>query len=553
MQRWKEKMTERRFGKTMLLLVLILLIQGGMMLYFGNLKQGFHEDESYSFLMSNWSGWTAGSSAYTNEWKDASFFSDMLSVSGDELLDMEVVAKNYKSDNHPPLFGYILKFFSTLFTGTFTKWIGLIPNFAVSLAITVMVYGISRTITKDAGAALITAAAWAFSVGAMSAFVFIRMYVYQLLACMLLLFLHFRYRRRFLSGRVPYSVCIGLYICTVAAILTHYYSLVFCFFLCGCYLLEILANRKWKSAAVYAVSQLLAVGTAAVVWPLMMDHLFTGTRGAEAVGNLLSSSGEYWKHLSSVIHKLDLRLMGGLGSYILPAGFVLLAAFALRFHLSRKKRTEGITAIMKRNADELSPMLICALLVVGYVLLTVKAAPYQSGRYYKCIYPVVLIVLFSGYHAVLSRLISRAASRMVLTALVIAMVVSGYSVQTVNYLNLSPGRQEAIDQHAHLPAIVLNNAGYNSKVFQWLAEYPAYEQVFIARKGETYAISDAAEAKDLSEGFLLYAIAFDEKDDVLMEEIGEHVDIVHFERVFSDDDCDLYVVKLNASNETQIQ
>lgn len=52
------------------ILFAILMIQSGMMIFFGNQKQGFHEDEIYSFLMSNWSGYSQGSASYINEWKD---------------------------------------------------------------------------------------------------------------------------------------------------------------------------------------------------------------------------------------------------------------------------------------------------------------------------------------------------------------------------------------------------------------------------------------------------------------------------------------------------
>jgi hypothetical protein len=147
---------------SVVILIAILCLQVVFMGYFGNLKQGFHEDEMATYTLSNYGqGFYHRTSELENTWVDSDILQDVLSVSGEEKFDYKMVYENQESDVHPPMYYFIIHTLSSLFEGRFTKWIGIAPNMFFCVLSSVMVFFIARRLMKNDFTALVAVGGWA--------------------------------------------------------------------------------------------------------------------------------------------------------------------------------------------------------------------------------------------------------------------------------------------------------------------------------------------------------------------------------------------------------
>jgi hypothetical protein len=116
----------------------------------------------------------------------------------------------------------------------------------------------------------------------MSMIVFIRMYTMLTLEAVLLLLLHLRFFDRARKGDIRIRNGIPLFLCTICGILTQYYFMIWCFFLCGFFSLLLLVERKLRLFLTYVLSEFAAIGISVAIFPRMLSHIFGGYRGTEA-------------------------------------------------------------------------------------------------------------------------------------------------------------------------------------------------------------------------------------------------------------------------------
>ena len=521
-------------------LVLILFLQSIIMYSFAERKEGFHLDEIFTFTLSNYENGFVTRSDIINEWVSGEFFNKALTVSSEEHFDYDMVYNNQVRDVHPPLYYYVIHTVSSLFEGQFSKWIGIIPNMFFCLLTTILLFFAAKKLFNSNTLALIGTCAWAFSIGAMDSATFLRMYAMLTLFSVALFLCHLNavdqlLTKKKLSGT---TVC-SLFLVTLLGILTQYYFLIFCFFICGIFACCLLLSRQWKDLLKYIVAEFGAIAVSILYFPAMLTHIFSGYRGKEALQNLADGENII-DTLEQILTIISNDLFNGyVKELFLLAALVLLIIFARHllgvFSVNYKEKTFVIRITRSQKQDNrlfciTVETLIASLLTIaiaGFVVLIAKIAPFKTDRYYMCIYPFLSLIAVWGIHKILLLLFNRPKAASVICAiLIITTTVFSYKEQTPSYLYSTYTTREVLQDYAGYNAVVLNGATYDSAPHQWLPEFRNYNEIYWgAKNGDFSCLENAVETLDLTEGFLLYMHSITAPEEELFSTIQEYVPI----------------------------
>lgn len=364
--------------KYLIAFTLLLIVSFAVLIYFGQQKSGYHEDEYYSFYSTNYKcGWTVPDGAWESHDR---CYNEFVVLPG-EAFQYGLVKQVQSWDVHPPMYYWVLHTVCSFSEGVFSKWQGLGINIAAYMISLVFLYMTALELFhskyKEAEALLLTAC-YAFSTATISSAMFIRMYSFMACLMILAVYIHVKaWNRDKMSS--------PLFLCTMGIVLylgflTHYYFMIFHFFLTACicaYLL--LKERNLKKCLLYGFSAMAAIVLGVVTYPSSLGQMFKGQRGAEATENFLQL-GNTWERIKYFLSLIDQQLFCGL-MFVFAIGFI----FILVTLILQKHATIDITSIL-------------AITAVGYFLVISKTALMlgdSSVRYIFPVFSVVLLVVFS--------------------------------------------------------------------------------------------------------------------------------------------------------------
>lgn len=72
-------------------------------------------------------------------------------------------------------------------------------------------------------------------------------------------------------------------------LLSHYYFLIFAFFMSACYVCWRLIRKEWGKALKYEISVWSGLGVGVLLFPALLRHIVEGNKGRETISNLLQS------------------------------------------------------------------------------------------------------------------------------------------------------------------------------------------------------------------------------------------------------------------------
>lgn len=525
-------------------LILILMLQLVLCIYFGNEKYGFHEDEIATYALSNspdgiWPTWGI------NQWKSGTEYKNSFLINENSKFSYTMVYGNQERDVHPPLYYIIIHSISSFVPGVFSKWIGLIPNIIFALLTAILVWLISIDLIKNDNVALATTGFYAFSVGTLSTVSFIRMYAMLTFFCTLLVLIHIHLANELLIHKqLRKKDYIALLLCTIIGILTQYYFMIFCFFLCGCFALGLFLIKKWKQLFLYVTTEFGALIISLIVFPRMFYHCFEGYRGKEALTNAAHSEQtvEVLRKVASIIsNQVSNGYCWELCVIILCASFLLLINYFLlhcEIHFDKKEFSTlfKINLFLTKEATWVFPFksfiyLSLIIIISGYIILVSRIAPYQTDRYYMCLYPLIYIVISHALFVIISHIFKNKTASSVLIILLLLICTMGHLQQSINYIYNDYQEREKLIEYNNLPVIILNGT-YNWYPERWIYEYMNHPAVF---RTDAYCdlsiIPQALNSYDLSTGFLLYSCRMNVNEDELFREIEKYIGISSHEQI----------------------
>lgn len=385
-------------------MAVLLLLQLCMLFYYGSRKNGFHEDELYTYYSSNK---TAGLFVSDRQWLSGEELRNELVVLPGEQFRYGVVKQMQSWDVHPPLYYYIFHTVCSLFPGVFSKWLGIGVNmiaFVVCFVLlgyasyTVMTAGDKEGYRQESAMAFsfVTCFAWGFCPAVISGVMFIRMYQWLTLFVLLCLCLHLRAMKKqdFRIGSFLTPVMVTVFL----GFSTQYYYIIFHFFLGMGFCALLVWRRKIKEVFAYAFFCALGLGAAILYYPAGMAHIFRGYRGTEAVSEFGDVSNT-WGRLRFFSGLFDDYVMNGTLAVFL---LVICLLWLTVWYQSKRKRVAKASVAARADVAEEGfgtgqivgwMLFACA----GYFFTISKTALLlgeTSNRYQLPIYGILLFLLF---------------------------------------------------------------------------------------------------------------------------------------------------------------
>lgn len=490
-------------NKWFLLFLLIWCIQMCTAVYFCFQKQGFHEDEYYSYYST---ARTYGLIVEDGAWIEHDTILDEFSVKEGEGFRYGLVKLVQSWDVHPPVYYWILHTVCSFFPGQFSKWFGLGINLAAFGIGMFLLRILSLQITEGReDLSCLVCFFYGFTPAVLSSVVFIRMYALLTVFVYLCAILHMAELRRickeaadaYAQGAFSFHLVLSvkkfllpLGIVTYLGFLTQYYYFIFLFFMAIAFCLYLLwKERKLWNCIRYGVFLAIAFLLAYITYPSCLGQMFHGQRGAQATENFFNLSNT-WERISFFGDLLnDYVFMG-----VLPV-LALLILLLLGIPIIRSREWKLVLPTLIMQEDVRYWMLLAT--VIGYFLATAKTSLLlgdTSVRYQQPIYGMVVLLIFVAVGRLI--ILSGLRAKWALMAAVIACaIVNMIGLRSDKIVFLYPedreqvafAREQAVRE---IPAIYLYDPGQSWCIWDVTNELLEYPEVYFAEMNQETSITE---------------------------------------------------------------
>ena len=415
------------------LTILVLIIVTIFMFYWIGQKEGFHEDEIFSYGSSNYK-WdnvfqAAAKSDFFNrtiekyiitddfgetlenikyyvfhqdefgelageiqrndkpEWKTPEMAKEYATIGEGDVFNYLSVYYNQVRDVHPPLFYMLVHLVSSIAYGVFSKYI----IFAINLVFMLLTCYTIRKIfilfdKKYLG--LIAILFYGLSMGAASTAVFLRMYAMLSFFCLMYLYLNLRILKNNLetTKKDKWKLCFTV----LLGFLTQYYFCVFAILIFVLMCIRMIYKKEYKTLRRYIVIHVVTAIVGLILFPAAIKHIFFSYRGVGGDDNGIS-------------------LMEGLRFYLKILGEGFSINNILMFVLVALGIIGIVTAIIikkskKQKIEKLYQYILLVVPTIIYFIFIAKMAPSVEAkyaiRYIMPILPEIAIIFVLGIYRI---------------------------------------------------------------------------------------------------------------------------------------------------------
>ena len=429
-------------------IILIITILSCLMFYFIGEKQGFHEDEIFSIGSSNYKydnvyrsfGYAeANQDVFYNPilksdnklYNLKKFIFDNDSFIKDETLSKEVpifrtnsealeyltigkydvfnyfsVYYNQARDVHPPLFYFLVHFVSTIFYGTFSKYIIFSINLLFFIGTLLVINKIMKSLNKEK-LGIPTMILYGGSIGCISTVVFQRMYMMLTFFSILYLYLTIKFIQDDFKVEKKYPWILTI----LFGFLTQYYFciyIVLVFILLAIYLI---IKKEYKKLYDYFIVHVIPAVIGVAFYPASIYHIFFSYRG-------IGDGGSTKTIFESIIYYLSqIYKLFGFKNLLLITIIISIILF--------------IKNKVTIDKEKYKYLIILILPVIMYILIVSKIAPFlgedYTSRYIMLTFPIIAISIMY-----LLSLISK--SSIIPLIISVVLVINGLYNETPVYL-----------------------------------------------------------------------------------------------------------------------
>lgn len=375
--------------------------------WFCTRKQGFHEDEYYTYYST---ARTNGFYVEDGKWMERDLYRNEFVVLPGQRFQYGLVKQVQSWDVHPPMYYWVFHTAASFVPGVFSKWIGLSVNlFFHGINLILLTYLSYLATGKDERLTLPVTFIYGFSPAAMSGVVFIRMYEMLTTFVLLCAILHVRAAQGLRSGsereerggvygrrgsRLSTKTLFAMAAVTYVGFLTQYYYFIFLFYLAAAFGVWLLwRDRKIGNCLRYGFFQGMAFALAYLTYPAFPGQMFKGQRGAQATENFFHLSNTF-ERFSFFWDLMNRYVFGGL------LGLMLLFLVAAAVVCLRRRGGIGKNGGVSGMEESTGPVFYMLLFAaVGYFLTVSKTALLlgdTSNRYQLPIYGIAVLLLVLG-------------------------------------------------------------------------------------------------------------------------------------------------------------
>lgn len=455
--------------KNRIILAIIIASQVLVCVHFGLEKTGYHIDEIFTYELSNgyYQPFLSKLTNFHNIWNDSEIFSDALSAQGNERFQYDSVYYNQTKDVHPPFYYFLIHTISSIFEGSYNKWIGISLNIIFFIPSCILLYKISKRLIQDEVISWLPLVLWGYSISTISSVIFIRMYVLLTFAVLLFVYIYIKYihEKEITKKAIFYTI-----LATYLGCMTQYYFLIFAFLITFIICLTMLIRQKYVNMFKFGLSVTAGVVLLFTTFPSAYRHIFDGGyRGEEAFENAEDLS-RIIPNFMTFISDISKQMLGDkLGELIILAFLLyifweIFNKFICKISIKNSKNKESITltlewfgkkelAISLTNINFIIATL--TLVVTGYIMLISLVGAYITLRYVYCILPLFCLCFIYWLSKIANKFIPK-YKQQILSILTIVIVALGLRNVTPDFLYKSNEYIEVFAQeNASLNAVVV--------------------------------------------------------------------------------------------------
>lgn len=437
--------------------IIVMIILTIVMFVYIDKKEGFHEDEIFSYTASNSSYSnillsyakqdnvdtilktpnmfeTLGNLIYymvfnrdeyaekenslqerlnTSIWRTKDEVCETMKIDSiHEVFDYFTVYWNTSRDVHPPLFYFLVHFVSSLFYNNFSKYIIFIINLAFFLETCIILRKIAIKLNKE-NLAIPILILYGLSIGAISTVMFQRMYM--MLTFFTVCFLYLNLKIYYNNFKIDKKLGKWLVITTILGFLTQYYFCVYAAFLSLIMLVLMFKNKHKIEAKIYIWQLIKSAIIGVVLFLPSIYHIFFSYRGA---AKAYSEFSFFEKFIAFITQFFDSFSLSNI------AGIIISSILAIIL----------IVGIIKNKEERTLYILLLVPVFLSFLVIC-KLSPYRSLRYIMNFLPIIAIIAVYLINILLECIFkNKKIIILILTVLVSILSIVGLTTNKVKYL-----------------------------------------------------------------------------------------------------------------------
>ena len=402
-----------------ILFIVAVIVVSIAMFYFIGKKEGFHEDEIFSYGSSNYRYDnvfqaaadkdsinrtldelvvkdnlvdTLASAKYYlidhneifNEsfgkkiatdlpvWKTPEQAKDYLTVSNEEIFSYYSVLFNQGRDVHPPLFYMLVHLVSSICLNVFSKYIIFAINLGFFIGTCIVIRKIFKLYDKEY-LAIPAVLLFGLSMGAASTVILLRMYAMLTFFCLLYLYINLKIAKN--DFIIEKKVGRQLIITTILGFLTQYYFCIFALIVFIIMIIRMLTLKYKKEALKYFLKHIISAIIGVILFLPCIYHIFFSYRKPGS----LDAAG-YFSRLKTFIEII-------FNAYSIPVVVGIIIALAVLLYLIIK------VIRSKEKGKKIFEIAILAMPLLAYLLIITRISPTIDQRYMiRYIMPILPLV-----------------------------------------------------------------------------------------------------------------------------------------------------------------
>lgn len=462
---------------------IIMFISLLVSVFYGFQKQGYHEDEYYTYYSSNRS---LGLYEPDRQWQDRQTILDEFVVKEGEGFNYGLVKLVQSWDVHPPVYYMIFHTLCSFVPGTFTKWTGIITNLIAFVISFFALVALMNRLGVPYYVKVMTLIFWGINPATISCNMLIRMYAWLTAAVFLCAYTHVRVMQEYdrYKNRVKdFIIKLMLPVMAVSYVgflIQYFYIFFFVSIGFSLAVWMFFYKKDVYNTLIYVVSCAVSLGLAVLTYPASVHHMFGGYRGSDAAGSLFD--------IKNSLVRLSF-FIGLLNDYVFAGGLIIAALLLVM----------AIMALMIKNKKHKKIKQEAVLLTIGtlgYFLLTAKSALLvgsASNRYEMPIYGLIILLLFWDIYYVFDAAENK-TYLYAFTAAMAAFLLKGliYDGNVLFLYKEDVAKIEYAKDNKDSVAVVMYNPATAYNVWRLTDELLEYDKVFYMNEENLEPLTDTS-------------------------------------------------------------
>lgn len=456
-------------------------------------------------------------------WRTSEEAKDYMTVTGKEILNYPLVYYNQARDVHPPLFYFAVNTVSTFFLGNFSKAIIGIINVSFMIATLFVIKKILESLDKK-HLIIPVLIFYGFSIGAISTVVFQRMYAMLTFFILEYILININISKN--NFDIDKKTWIKLGAITILGFLTQYYFCIVAVIVAIYMFIRIYLKKDKKKTMKYILNYVKIAIIGVLIYPPAINHIFFSYRGIGKANMQKSFIEKIVEYFSKVGYSYSVPIV-----VLLTIVVVFLAIYIIK----KVKNKEKII-----NNENIMPFVLAVIFVL-YMAVVIQVSPeYNTLRYIMAVLPILAIVMFILIDACFE---NKKNSTSILILLASAVSIYGLIVSEPDCLFKGYNRYLKIaEENKHTKFVYIGSTLFNH--IQSMPEFAIYDESLIIDSREIKYVIEDEELKKAEE-FIL-SIKKYKGDKEILKEIIDNTEFKNYELLLDDEGepgCIIYKMK----------